>query len=322
MLRSASRSLMAVTWVIGASACSLMPAKNAFNDPEKELADLKGPEVEGVASTLEKSAVKSMEAGDVQRAGQFYKQLYDTPKISPELKTRYAIGLAEAMRRSGKPEEALIILDKILDKDPKNVDALESKGLAELADGKVQDAGRTFEKVMAIDSKRWRTLNGLGILFMTKNMVPEAMAYYTEALKYSADNPSILNNIGLSFAIEKRYDKAIEALQEASSQAAGDNQRKRQIELNQAMVMGISGDLDGAGQLASKYLKGPALDNNLGVWAHLADNDALARAYLNTALAGSPMHYERAWNNLAVITEQGKGSGPEKGAKSVKVPTN
>lgn len=310
---------LALTLLVATSACSMMPGKNVFSDPDKELAKIKGPEVEGVAATLEKSALDALAKGDIKRAGQFYKQLYDTPKLSPELKNRYAIGLAEATRRDGNASGALELLDDVLEKEPNNVDALESKGLAQLGDGKVQDAGRTLEKVMSMDAKRWRTLNALGILFMTKNMVPEAMAYYTEALKYSADNPSILNNIGLSFGIEKRYDKAIEALQQASRSAAGDTARKRQVELNMAMIMGISGNLDGARDLASRYLKGPALDNNLGVWAHLANNDELARSYLDTALSGSPMHYERAWNNLAVITEQGKGGAP-KGGKSVTVP--
>jgi Flp pilus assembly protein TadD len=293
--------------VMTLTACSLEPQGNVMSDPAKELEALDGPNVEGVAATIEKSAREALAAGDNKRAGQFYKQLYDTPKISNEDKHRFAIGLAEASRRSGDNTAALASLEEVLKADPKNVEALESKGLAQLADGKVADAGRTFEQVMQSDAKRWRTLNALGILFTTKQMIPEAMAYYTEALKYSADNPSILNNVGLSFAIERRFDKSIEALQRAGTLANGDSFRKRQIELNLAMVMGISGDLDGARDLAVRHLKGPALDNNLGVWAHLASNDELARAYLNTALSGSPIHYERAWNNLAVITEQSKG---------------
>ncbi len=301
------------------AGCSMMPGKNAFHDPEKELEALEGPDVEGVASTLERSASEALEKGDIRRAGQFYKQLYDTPKISAADKRRYTVGLAEASRRNGDPEGAITLLDKVLKDDPQNVEALEGKGLALLSQGKVQDAGRQFESVMALDTKRWRTLNALGILFMTKDMVPEAMAYYTEALKYSADNPSVLNNIGLSFAIEKRYDKAVEALEQASRMASGDTVRKRQIDLNMAMVLGISGDTDKAREIASRYLKGPALDNNLGVWAHLADNDDLARAYLNTALSGSTMHYERAWNNLSIITEQSKG-GSKPAGKSISVP--
>lgn len=313
------KQLMLTTVLVLVSACSMMPGKNAMFDPEKELEKLKGPEVDGVATTLEKSATEAMERGDPARARQFYQQLYDTPKLTPEMKRHYAIGLAEASRRSGNPEAALALIENVVKAEPRNAEALESKGLSLLALGKVQDAGRVFEQVMEIDKKRWRTLNGLGILFMTKNMVPEAMAYYTEALKYSNDNPSVLNNIGLSFAAERRFDKAIEALQQASHTASGDAQRRKQVDLNLAMVMGISGDLDGARELASRYLKGPALDNNLGVWAYLSDNDELARAYLNTALSGSTTHYERAWNNLAVITEQAKGGAPKQG-KSVSIP--
>lgn len=302
------------------SACSLMPSETFSQHAEKEFTKLEGPEVDGMAATLEKSAGESLEQGDARRAAQFYKQLYDLPKLDQKTKNGYSIKLAEALRRGGDIENAMKLLDQVLKSEPQNIDALEGKGLTLLADGKSVDAGRVFEKVMAVDAKRWRTLNALGILFTTKNMIPEANAYFTEALKYSADNPSVLNNVGLSYAADRQFDKSIEALEQASRYASGNTNRKRQIDLNTAMVLGISGDLDTARQVASKYLKGPALDNNLGLYAHLANNDELARAYLNTALSNSPTHYERAWKNLEMVTEEGQADKATTGSKSLTVP--
>ncbi len=68
------------------------------------------------------------------------------------------------------------------------------------------------------------------------------------------------------------------------------------------MVYGLSGDMVKARELAGKYLDGPALENNLGFYAHLAKDDALAKTYLNMALSDSATYYQRAWTNLDMIT--------------------
>ena len=192
-------------------ACSLAPTAKLFNDPGKALEALDGPKIDGMNVALEKSAVDALDKGDNKRAAQFYKQLYDLPKTTPEDKARYAVGLAEASRRAGEIPNAMKYLDIVLKDNPNHIEAMEAMGLTLLADGKSVDAGRMFERVMAVDAKRWRTLNALGILFTTKQMIPEALAYFSEALKYSADNPSVLNNVGLSYATEKKFDRATEA---------------------------------------------------------------------------------------------------------------
>jgi len=119
-----------------------------------------------------------------------------------------------------------------------------------------------------------------------------------------------LNNVGLSYATDKNYPRALEALKQASRVSKIPSQRK-QIEMNLAMVYGVSGDFDNARDVASKYIEGPALDNNLGLYAHLAKDDALAKSYLNMALTQSPTYYERAWENLDVVNDNTRGDDPD-----------
>jgi Flp pilus assembly protein TadD len=275
------------------------------NKGHREALDqLPGPEVESVNGTLERQAREAMESGDVQRGAQFYDQLLGSKKLTPAEKLHYKIGFAEAMRRMGDNDKALTAFDEILKEAPDNLDAQENRGLTLMALGKSTDAGRAFSDIMKKDAKRWRTLNALGILFVTKNMVPEAMAYFTEALAQSPDNPSILNNVGLAQAVDKNFPRAIAALEQAS-RVAGSNGRRRQVDLNLALVYASSGDVDTAKEIAGKYLQGPALDNNLGLYAHLAKDDALAKTYLNMALSGSEVFYQRAWNNLDIVDKNG-----------------
>ncbi|MCE3006016.1 MAG: tetratricopeptide repeat protein [Rickettsiales bacterium] len=279
------------------------PTVDQWIDPDKTFAKLPQPDVPSVNQTLEKSANDALEAGDIKRASQFYKQLLDSDKATAADKMRYRTALADASRRAGDDAGARKLFDEILKDDPSNLDALEGKGLTLMAQGKSAEAGRVLAQVLEKDPKRWRTLNALGILFVTKNMIPEAVEYFTEALKVSPDNSAVLNNVGLARAIEGNFPRAIEALQQAVKMSSTDARRK-QVNLNLALVYGISGDMDSAKVVAEKYLEGAALDNNLGLYSHLAKNDELAKTYLNMALTRSPTYYERAWQNLNVITNQ------------------
>jgi len=277
-------------------------------DPDITFSKLPQPEVKGVNDTQEESAKAATAAGDYNRAIQFYDQLMGSEKVKPEDKLRYKLAMADVVRRSGDNDRALAMFEQLARENPANLDAAEGRGLVMMSLGKTVDAGRVFAEIMEKDTSRWRTLNALGILFVTRNMIPEAMAYYTEALKRSPDNPAILNNVGLSQATDRNFERAIDALQQASRLCKTPAQRK-QVDLNLAMVYGVSGDLETAREVSSKYIDGAALDNNLGLYAHLAKDNALAKTYLNMALSQSQTFYERAWNNLDAIDGSGHADG-------------
>lgn len=308
-------SLLLLSSSLTLSACGGI-AQQWF-DPDKAFAAFDQPTIKGVNDTQEEMAKEAAANGDYQRAGQFYQQLVSAKKGTPEQMLRYKLGMAEAARKLGNAEAALAMYDELYRESPSNMDVAEGRGLALMAAGKTADAGRAFSEVIDKDPKRWRSLNALGILFVTKNMIPEAIAYYTEALNQSPNNAAVLNNVGLSYATDRNFSRALEALQHASRVSKAPSQRK-QVELNLAMVYGVSGDFDMAREVASKYLEGAALDNNLGLYAHLAKDDALAKSYLNMALSQSPTYYERAWENLDALNDAGQSDSTE--AKPTKAP--
>ncbi len=285
-------------------------------DGEEILDDLPQPKVQGIEGTILQSAQAAEEAGDYRRAAQFYGQLKDAYKK----KVPYQLAFAENNRRAGENDIALNVYDRILKKNPNNLDALEGKALAQMAKGEFTEAGDLFSKVMSKDKKRWRTLNGLGILFIGKELNEEAMAYFMEALENSHNNIGVMNNIGLTFAINQQMDEAIDTLKQASALAPKGMLRK-QVDMNLALVYGITGDLGAAEKIASKYLDGPPLNNNLGLYAHLAKDDVLAKSYLNMALTKSPRYYERAWENLSGI-ELRENKATQKGKHGERVKVN
>ncbi len=301
-------TILLLSTALSLSACGQMGQQ--WIDPDITFAQFSQPDVKGVNDTQEEMAKEAIKAGNYQRAGEYYQQLLDSKKGSPEQILRYKLAMADVTRRLGKNDAAMAMYDELYHDYPTNVDVMEGRGLTLMATGKISDAGRQLSDVMAKDPKRWRTLNAIGIMFVTKNMVPEAMQYYAEALNSSPDNPAILNNVGLSYATDKEYKRAIEALQQGSRLSKSPGQKK-QIDLNLAMVYGVSGDLDTAHDIAEKYLDDAALDNNLGLYAHLAKDDSLAKSYLNMALSNSPTYYERAWDNLDVVNDNTRSDDPD-----------
>jgi Flp pilus assembly protein TadD len=303
------------------AACKDGSIGQQWLEPDKEFTKFEQPDVPTISGTFEKSAADALKAGDMKRAIGFYTQMLESKKLSKAEQLRAKLGMAEATRRSGDFDRALTMYDTILKETPSNVDALEGHGLTLMGLGKIAESGQSFKQVMAADSKRWRTLNALGILFAAKDMMPEAMAYYTEALKVSPDNSAVLNNVGITQAMNRNFPRAIETFEQALRVSPSDV-RRANIEMNLALIYGIRGDLDKAKAIAGKHLKGPALDNNLGLYSSLANNKELAKAYLNQALTHSPTYYERAWSNLDIINQSGKGDSGFSGSTEKRVKIN
>lgn len=262
------------------------------------LNDMKGPEIQGVDSTMLAMAQNADNKGDYRASASIYQQMMDKDPSNVAV----ALNYAEALRRSGKPAESLQVYNSVVAKEPQNQDALEGKGLAELSLADVDGASQTLTRVMSLNANRWRTLNGIGVLFAVKGMTNEALQYMNAGLRVSPNNPAILNNKGLISALERNFPQALQSLSAASMNARTSGQQM-QADMNAALVYAISGDMKRAEEVASRHLQGPALQNNLGQYALLTNDETLARTHLQMALSESKTFYEKAWNNLADLNQ-------------------
>lgn len=304
------RSFLYMSALLALAACSVDPSKTRVYDADETFKKMESPDVPTIEQSLERAAIDFLKKGENGRALSLYQQLYDKqPK-----EVRYILGFAESLRRVGEYEKAIEFYNRIIERHPGHLDAHEGKALAVMSSGEIEEASKLFGLIMKRDSKRWRTLNALGVMFAAKNMPEEAIAYLSEAQKYSEDNPSIYNNIGLVQAIARKYRDAVASLKRAIKKA--DSMQREQVEMNLALVYGISGNMDEARHIAERHVSGAALENNLGLYAHLINNGELAKSYLNMALSGSAHHYERAWENLDIITSGAKVHNSDEGYKS------
>ncbi|MCE2926597.1 MAG: tetratricopeptide repeat protein [Rickettsiales bacterium] len=273
-------------------------------DAKKVLSSIEGPKVPTVSETMAASAAQAESQGDYASAAQFYEQALEK---EPDNKV-WMVSLAESYRRSGNLQKAIAVYDAALALDAAYIPAKEGKALALMEMGDFEAPVLLLDEVIKSEPKRWRTLNALGILFSMRGMQPEAQAYFTEALKQNPSSASVLNNTGLSLALAKQYDAAIASLLRSVSLAGIGNIERKRIELNLSLVYATAGKVNEAKEIAQRYFTGAELNNNLGLYAHLAKDDQLAKAYLNMALTDSKVFYERAWDNLQLINSQGSAA--------------
>lgn len=290
--------LLASALCAAVSACS--PSREVGNkDVQRILEEMKGPDVQGMDQALRNGAEQAEAAGQFNNAAQFYKQLTERHPKNAEYRLKYA----DSLRRMGADDAAVAEYEKIRDDEEYGIAAQEGIGLSLMAQGEFDDAGDVLADVMAEDTTRWRTINAIGILFTAKQMYPEARQYFAEALAQSPKNVAVRNNTGLMEALDRNYDESIRLLQEAGKIAGKDKKQRMRTDLNLALVYAIKGDLALAEKTAAQHLTETQLLNNMGYYAHLANDDHLAKSYLNMALTASPKHYEKAWKNLETLNK-------------------
>mgnify|MGYP000045806264 CR=1 FL=1 len=255
------------------------------------------PTIEGTNLESAKAAEK---IGSLVKAEYYYSQLIEAKPNNLD----YQFSYAEIMRKAGRCETAIKGYDKIITAQPANVNALEGKALCLLATGKNPQAADIFSQILAAEPNRWKSLNGAGLIFAGDKKFNEASQYFNAAAEASGNNPAVMNNQGLAKALTGNFKDGIQILETAMLKAEDNTGQKRNIALNLALVYGISGKIDDAERTARPYLTEPQLYNNLGVYADLSKDKELAKTYLNKALQGTQVYYERAWENLERVKSE------------------
>jgi Flp pilus assembly protein TadD len=245
------------------------------------------------------SADKAFSSGNYAKAANLYKELLDLDDKNTDNLFKYA----ESLRLGGDTKSALKNYDKVLQLDPSALHALEGKSLCFVQDGEFKKAAVLLGEIVNKDATRWRVLNALGVVYAITGHAKESMDYYEMALQVSNNNPSVMNNMGLSVAFGGDLERGRKIIERSLDYVDKDDVKKMEsIDYNLALIYGMSGKMDEAEKILNKCLPKAAVMNNLGFYAKLTNNDKLARTYLGKALASSPVHYEKAWNNLQDIS--------------------
>ena len=117
--------------------------------------------------------------------------LHLRPAVASSLSLQHAFNFL----RQGQGERAMPLLEKLLQNDPQNFDALHLLGQLHLQRREAAQALQCLEKARALKQPTASLLNNLGIALRLLGRASEALDCYAQALRQAPAHPDALANI-------------------------------------------------------------------------------------------------------------------------------
>lgn len=124
---------------------------------------------------------------DLERAAACYAKASELDRDSP----LPFIGIARVALASGRKEEGLTLLDSVIKRHPRSVEALTIRGVAAEANGDMQGARTTLELAISIDPSYGLASYNLGRLFAQALQWKEACVHLRRATELLPDEPEM-----------------------------------------------------------------------------------------------------------------------------------
>jgi len=112
-----------------------------------------------------------------------------------------------------KYEKVIFCLKKVLELNPKNIDALNGLGRSFRKLQNYPKAKENFEKVLELNPKNINALNGLGWLFWKLQNYLKAKENFEKVLELNPKNINALDGLGWLFLNVYQFDKAMQYFQ-------------------------------------------------------------------------------------------------------------
>ena len=133
----------------------------------------------------------------VWERGRETKRRIDIPGFGP-LSPGDAIEKAFAAHQQGNRQAAARLCEAVLEKIPRQTQALYLLGIVALEDGQLNIAERRFRNVIATAPADPLGPGGLGMVRLTQQKFEHAIVLFQQCLKMAPDQPHIYNNLGLA----------------------------------------------------------------------------------------------------------------------------
>lgn len=191
---------------------------------------------------------------------------------------------------------ALFLCEAVLQRAPRNPDALWLLGAARILSGQPREAVSPLEHCIAHQPDHGAALEHLGLAYLMLGEDAAAEQALRRALAVPGAPPSVRMRLGIALLNQKRFGEAIAELKTALRMEPGNVL----LHLSLGRALGESGDIEAAAQHFETVLhiepgSADAL-YNLGVLALTRGELAQAQSWFERALVHAPRHAEAAAN--------------------------
>jgi Flp pilus assembly protein TadD len=119
------------------------------------------------------------------------KRFREVLQYNPGMESAY-LGLADALDRQGKSDEALAMLNGRLRDNPDSIVVLKAIGLIQFRAGNLREAKARFNRVLEVDPKNADAHVDLGLIAMKDKHFEEAIDEFDAAMRLKPDWPQAL----------------------------------------------------------------------------------------------------------------------------------
>ncbi|MCB0326580.1 MAG: tetratricopeptide repeat protein [Bdellovibrionales bacterium] len=134
----------------------------------------------------------------------------------------YIVSYGGALRKQGKPNQALDELEKAVEKDPKHQEGLYQKAITLNQLGYPDDSEKTIRANLKEHPEHLQSLILLGDLLVQRNDFKEAQKKYSQALEISPQSQEALNALGSIYAEKEQWRSAQKYFEQSKQQNPND----------------------------------------------------------------------------------------------------
>jgi superkiller protein 3 len=128
--------------------------------------------------------------------------MYADPDVTIESSASDILGVANALIKAKRYDEARPWLDKALEKDPNLSEVYATRGLIELVNKNYEAALAAFDKKIEMDPKSASTWINKGNTLLALGKKPEAKEAYRKATEVAPNNPAVWLSLGQALVKE------------------------------------------------------------------------------------------------------------------------
>jgi tetratricopeptide (TPR) repeat protein/transglutaminase-like putative cysteine protease len=198
------------------------------------------------------------------------------PEIPSTAKPEDLVEAGAAALNSGNPREAIPLLQRAVEIDPKSKQGFNDLGLAYLRTRQFTEAEAAFHHQLEVNPFDEHANNYLGLTLQQDQKFPEAEAAYRKQLEITPLDPVTHAALGALFLEQHKYAEAVPELDKAAVLAP--ESAELQISLGRALL--------GSGQkekALEAFQKGIDLSHTPAIWNNVAYDFAVANIELDRA---------------------------------------
>jgi len=217
-----------------------------------------------------------MRIGAAARVGGDYSNALAVFRRAAEIEPRLPepfVAIGDTLLSLGAVNEAIVAYNSALARDSVSLPALHGLAKAYIETGRPELALVPLNRALAARPDDPKLLVLLGVVEDVEGRHQQAQSYYQQGLRYAPGDPALTLDLALSLALSGNFTSAVARLQPIAMAPSGTAQERQTL----ALIYGLDGSIAEAARLGRIDLDEAAVEHNLAYYQTLRELSPEAR---------------------------------------------